>query len=255
MKRLISIGLLCVMWSFCAQGAVVKIWGDLYDLNTLNNFYSSIPGTTSTIASGTLDTVDLAGVKLLWAVQPADDYTPAELAKMASFLSSGGRIAFMGEHGQYMPDQNNRINAALTALGATIQINNTMIDTGFHDATVAGGQILANPLTAGVNLYNYACFATLLPTGTAQSLMLGTDLTNVMMAYQNVGPGSVFLITDQNVWDNVGLTASNDNHQMFENLLLGDTGAPVSGVPEPTTFALLGCGLVSLVVMARRRNS
>ncbi len=141
-------------------------------------------------------------------------------------------------------------------MGETVQIVNDTVDPGFRDATVGSGQILANALTAGVNTYNYAAFAQLTVTGTAQSLMLGSDLVSVMMAYQNIGPGSIFLITDQNVWDNVGQVGSNDNHQMFENLLQARTGAPPppGEVPEPSTFALLGGGVIAMFLARRNRQ-
>jgi hypothetical protein len=129
----------------------------------------------------------------------AASYTAAEITTMSSFLSGGGRIAFMGEHGTFAPDENNRITAAISLLGGNISIVNALVDPGFHDATVGNGRILGHPLTTGVNTYNYAALAPLTLGGTAQTLMLGIDLTSIMMGYQNIGPGSIFVITDQNV--------------------------------------------------------
>jgi hypothetical protein len=207
---------------------------------------------------GTLSAGNLAGVQLLWAVQPAADYTASQLTVMKDFMNGGGRIAFMGEHGQIAPNENARIVTAVSALGGSIGINVDAPDAGFHDATVGNGQILANSLTAGVNTYNYACFASLALGGTAEALMLGTDHRQIMMAYQAVGAGSIFLITDQNVWDQVN-SASNDNKVMFENLLSatvpGVDPPPVPGVPEPETYALLLAGLGVLGFVARRRRA
>jgi hypothetical protein len=251
---LLAIGALMVT---SANAGVVDVWGERYNLNVINDFYNGLTGTSSSIVAGQLDTINLSGVNLLWAVQPADAYTNAELNAMASFLSGGGRIAFMGEHGQFAPQENDRINTALSFLGSTISIvPGAIVDPGFRTASVGDGQIHAHPLTTGVNTYQYAAFDPLLVSGTAQVLMTGEDdTTAIMMAFQNIGPGSIFLITDQNVWDGSPTWPGGfNNGRMFENLLSGDTGAPpVGGVPEPGSLALLAVSVVSLVVLRRRR--
>lgn len=251
---------LAIMGSSAANADVVTVWGEElggFSQSSINNFYNGLAGHSSSIATGTLDTVNLTGVRLLWATQPADAYTGAEISAMSSFLAGGGRIAFMGEHGTFGAAQNTRINSALTALGSTISINNFLLDSGFRSASVGDGQILSHALTAGVNTYEYAAFAPLTISGTAEALMLGEDnfLGNpsIMMAYQNIGPGSIFLITDQNVWDNGPGWGGFDNEVMFENLLSGDTGAPPVGVPEPATLALLGLGLAGIGALRRRK--
>ena len=89
-----------------ADAATVAVFGDRYDINTINTFYDDLADHTSTIITALTDAA-LAGVDLLWAVQPADPYTEAEIDALAGFLDSGGRIAFMGEHGSFTPAENN----------------------------------------------------------------------------------------------------------------------------------------------------
>ena len=249
-----------------ANAGVALIWGDApfgLSQTNMNNFYNSLSGDSSSIATGPLNTVNLTGVNLLWATQPVNAYTSAELNTMSNFLSGGGRIAFMGEHGQIAPTENSNINTALSFLGSSISIFfNQVLDGGFRTATVGNGQILSNALTAGVNSYTYAAFAPLSIGSGAQALMLGQESflgnPSVMMGYQNIGPGSIFLITDQNVWD--GETSNwpgFDNGQMFANLLSASTGAPpVNGsVPESTSLTLLGIGLAGFGAMRRRKTA
>jgi hypothetical protein len=253
----LGVAALALATAGAANAGTVRVFGERYNLNVINNFYNSYGGHTSQIIS-TLDAGSLAGVNLLWAVQPADAYTGSELSAMANFLAGGGRIAFMGEHGFFAPSENNRINSALSSLGATIQIQNLAPDAGFRSASVADGQIHPHALTTGVSTYQYACFAPLIVSGTAQVLMTGEDDPNqVMMAYQNIGAGSIFLITDQNVWDGSGsLWGAYDNETMFDNLVVAKTGAPPPpGVPESSTWAMMiaGFGAVGFA-MRRRRN-
>ncbi len=136
-----------------------------------------------------------------------------------------------------------------------------ILDSGFRSASVADGQILSHPLTTGVNTYEYAAFAPLTISGTAQALMLGEESylgnPSIMMAFQNIGPGSIFLITDQNVWDNSpNWPGGFNNARLFENLLEGETGAPPvdpSVVPLPAALPLMA-GFLAMFGLARRRQ-
>ncbi len=228
-----------------------------FSLSTINNFYNSgltVNGqpVSSSILTGTLSTNNLANLNLLWMVQPANSYTANEIQSLSTFLLGGGRIAFMGEHGEIASSQNNRITAAITSLGGNISINNTLVEGGFRDVSRSNGQILENPLTEGVNTYNYAAFAPLNISGSAIALMIGQETpSNIMMAYQNIGAGSIFAITDQNVWDNVSMTSTNDNARLFTNLIGANTGASTS-VPEP--FTIVGTLIGGTAAMRMRKK-
>jgi hypothetical protein len=256
MKKLLLASVLSGLVAASAYAGSVTVWGEaLPDFNQsyISSFYTSI-GHTAVLATGQLDTVNLAGVNLLWATQPADAYTVGELSAMQTFLNGGGRIAFVGEHGTFAPQENNRINAAVSFLGGHIAIQNLSPDAGFRTASVADGQILASPLTAGVNTYQYACFAPLVLSGGAHALMRGEDNpAQIMMAYEVIGNGSIFLITDQNVWDNEPTNWDGfDNATMFANLLTATVPGlpPIGGaVPEPSAYGMIGtCALVGLAL-------
>lgn len=244
------------------NAGVVTVWGETragFSLNTINNFYNGLAGHSSSIAFGNLDTVDLSSTDLLWATQPANSYTANELNTMASFISGGGRIAFMGEHGTFAPNENNRINAALAFLGSTISINNVILDSGFRSASVGDGQILNHPLTEGVDTYQYAAFAPLTLGANGEALMLGEQLFNgqpsVMMGFENIGDGSIFLITDQNVWDNAPNWPNGfDNARLFENLLSASTVVtPPTLVPAPGVLMLMALGLLGMAASRRMK--
>jgi hypothetical protein len=241
-----------------AEASQVRIFGDApwgLSQTNMDAFYDGLTGGNSQIIA-TLDSSNLAGGGLLWLTQPGSAYTASQLTTLQGFLAGGGRIAFMGEHGSIAPTQNDNINAALTFLGATMQIQNLWPDAGFRTASVVDGQIKSHTLTAGVDSYEYACFAPLIISGSAQILMTGEDDPNqVMMAYQNIGAGSIFLITDQNVWDHETSDWTGfDNGTMFANLLLADTGAPPPlGVPEPSSVLLASLGLLGLARLRRRK--
>lgn len=248
--------------------STVAIFGDApfgVSFSTINNLYNGLPDTTSSII-GALTPGNLTGVGLLWAIQPNSPYSGSEVGAMAGFLGAGGRIAFMGEHGGIALSQNNNINTALGSLGSTMSIiPGVIVDGGSRTASVGDGQILADPLTVGVDQYEYAAFDPLDLGANGIPLMLGEDdITDVMMGFENVGPGSIFMITDQNVL-NFSPADSFDNEVMFANLLTADTGAPpppgddvppvFTGIPEPATLTLFGAGILGLGWVRRRRKA
>ncbi len=260
LKSILTAAALTVASFTAAQAGTVAVFGEQlsgFSKTTVNNFYNGLAGHSSSLISS-ITGGELAGVDLLWATQPSDSYSAAEVAAMSSFLSGGGRIAFMGEHGTFGASQNTRINAALSSLGSTMSINNLLVDRNRREATVADGQILSHPLLNGVNTYDYAAFAPLTMGANGIALMVGEDnASDIMMGFENVGAGSIFLITDQNVWDNGNNPFDNDNAILFENLLDRDTQNPnnPNTIPLPAAGWMLLAGLGGLTAMRRRKKA
>jgi hypothetical protein len=97
-------------------------------------------------------------------------------------------------------------------------------DAGFHRATVGNGQILADPLTAGVGAFDYAAPSGVSAgTGAAAPLFLQTDLATPFVASQAVGGGRVVVAGDTNVLNPLdgssGAPTDGDNGVFFTNLL------------------------------------
>lgn len=108
-------------------GTSVKMLNEFVSttFNGLDAYYDGLPGVTSTnVTPATpIDATLLAGVDLFLASFPADDYSVSELDAMQSFLSGGGTLFFLADQ-SFFATRNASINAALTALGSGMQIEN-----------------------------------------------------------------------------------------------------------------------------------
>jgi hypothetical protein len=164
-------------------GSVVKIYagtiglvGSLSDApDIVNTYYNAQAGVTSSIGSGPITSAALSGVNLLVDILPDNAMTSSELSAMSGFLNAGGSVFFLGENSNSLfTPGNTSINADLAALGSSLSIVPNGLDSGFHTATVGNGQIVANPLTSGVNSFVYAFVSEV--TG-GQPLFLTTDMT------------------------------------------------------------------------------
>lgn len=126
----------------------------LAQATSLNNFYNSISGVTSTGFMGTITPTSLAGANLFVAVVPSSAFAKSEIAALQTFSSGGGTIFFLGDGNGATPGSNANINAALTSLGSTLQLVPDTIDPiTYH--TISGPNIAANPLTAGITSFSY----------------------------------------------------------------------------------------------------
>jgi hypothetical protein len=85
----LTFSLATTLFCVAAQAAnLVGVYGNRFDLTTINDFYNSgltVNGmsVSSNILTGTLDTNNLSNINLLWLVQPASSYTPAEIQSLS----------------------------------------------------------------------------------------------------------------------------------------------------------------------------
>lgn len=176
-------------------GTSVSMHGDLTVNNdgfdALNDHYNSLGGVTSTVFNGAITAGQLAGSDLFISFLPNDAFTGAELTAMGDFYNGGGSIMFFGEH-EGFSDENDRINAALGALGSSMSIiSNTFFDSGYHTATTGNGQIEADPLTAGVTTFTYAAPSEAMVAG-GTTLFTGTAPEfDPFVAYESNNGGPV----------------------------------------------------------------
>lgn len=118
--------------------------------DTINTFYNTLPGVTSTKTASPITAANLAGVNLVVALSPNLGFTASETAALSGYLASGGTLFLMGDNDSF-PAENANVNNLLIGLGSGLRIVEDTIDAGFHNAIV-----LANPLTAGVGALEYA---------------------------------------------------------------------------------------------------
>jgi hypothetical protein len=120
---------------------------------TVNTFYGSLGGVTSTLLAGNVTSASLSGASLFVSILPATSFTSSELAALNGF---GGTVFFLGENGISAFDPfNTNINLAIAGLGGSMSIiPGTFFDSGFQ--TAVGTHIASNPLTAGVTSFRYA---------------------------------------------------------------------------------------------------
>jgi len=213
-------------------GTIANADGD----NDLDGFYLD-NGISSSLVPLPITAADLTDVRLLVVMVPDDAFTGDELASMGDYLTLGGRILFMGEQNGFAATENGFINSALAALGSTMSLGTSSIDSGLRDTM--SGQILPQELNAGVFLVNYGNVNTTQGVPPDGELFLASDLTSLWGGVEELGSGMVILLGDLNMISNLEDTAANDNHIFFLNLLgpgtAGEAGFPAQPL-EVTAF-------------------
>lgn len=137
---------------------------------TLNAYYNSVAGVTSSLLGGAITGAGLAGVDLFVSMLPSAAYAASEITALSGYLSGGGTVLFIGDN-NFFPSENGLINGALSALGSGMSLQDTYFDAGYQIAT--GAQIAANALTAGIASFTYAAPSQVTVAG-GNALFFGT---------------------------------------------------------------------------------
>ncbi|MBN1844532.1 MAG: hypothetical protein JW810_02535 [Sedimentisphaerales bacterium] len=230
--------------------SVVKILsspiGDALGNSIMNDFYNAQSGVTSSMFSGPVTTANLAGVDLFIVNNPGSSFVASEISAMAGFLAGGNRVLFLGENSNF-PNENNRISAAIAALGGSMSISNTLFDSGYHVATKTNGQILDHALTAGVNSLEYAAPSGIGGVAGGERLFLSSDLSQVWGGHELIGGGSIVLVADANLTRDLSPSYSYyDNDVFFNNML--------TPIPAPGAILLGSIGMGFVGWLRRRRS-
>jgi len=163
----------------------VELPGSSADLSAqaINSLYNSMAGVTSTTGSGTTITdAFLAGVDLFIAILPTNAYSAGETAAMSTFLSAGGTLFLVGDNNDCCASFNGYINAALAALGSSMLLDATTLDSGFN----VTNNIDADPFNTGVSSFTFAATSTIINGGT--SLIRTASTNETFIAYERTNP-------------------------------------------------------------------
>lgn len=123
-------------------------------------------GVTASAFSSAITADAIAGADLFVAFFPNRSFTADEAGVIRNFLFGGGTVFLGGEattntFGNPLGGlQNGRINELLTAIGSTISLNVGSFDPSDQFATLTAGEIVADPLTAGISSFGYGLTTT-----------------------------------------------------------------------------------------------
>ena len=123
-------------------------------------------GATATSFTTAITPAQLSGADLFVAFFPARAFTPDEATTIRSYLLGGGTVFLAGEAttdtfgNPFGAAQNARLNDLLAGIGSSMRLEVGSFDPSDQFATLAAGEVLAHPLTAGVASFGYGLTTT-----------------------------------------------------------------------------------------------
>jgi hypothetical protein len=226
-----------------ANAAQVLLLNDIGFGSTLTYYQNTFAGQTTGVLNHNFTAATLSGASLVIS-NGATSFSQTELAALTSYVNGGGRL-LLGTEGSIYSTSINTANLAYAALGSSIRNDLNAYDAGNHTTT----NIVSSLFAAGVQTISYA-YASGLSGGTA--LVFGAS-GETLVAYQQIGAGYVFGLTDSNLTDQY-VTKPNDNAQLFRDI---ETGGLPGQTPLPAAFPLFatGAGFLGLIGWRKKRKA
>ncbi len=215
---------------------------------------------TATITStGTLTSSYLSTINILIISDGTGNTTAttalsaAEQTALLNFVRGGGSAIITVDNDTFQSGVSAINNSYISPFG--LHVTGTLNTSQFATATSTVGPILNGPFGLVSTLYsNYpgyfdslGSFGTSLANLNANNIPLIAEITPGSLG---VGSGGVLFASDNLLGD--GSFNQSDNTRLFNNAIAAF--AP-SAVPEPTSLLMLGSGMITVLMIARRRSS
>lgn len=143
--------------------------------------YNGFAGITATTFPGAITVDVLTDADLLVVLGRSNAFTVDETSLVKAFLENGGNVLLAGESANIAMTANNHINTLLADIGSSIRLN--QVTEGIGDQFATDGEILADPLTAGITSFGYGRTTTV---SGGKTLFLN-DSGNPFVAYETIG--------------------------------------------------------------------
>lgn len=203
-----------------------------------------------------------SGFSQIWDLRAFDALTTSQQGAYLTYLQAGGRVFVMGENAA--PSFVARNNSIFSLIGAA----------GGGNVALGGGLCSNDTQTANapftgpnfLSIVTYQCAGNFDNMGTGQWITnagnIGAGVAWGFGTLANAKAGSLTSILDINFLSGTG---SSVEQALVKNLVgfvnnqvptapVPGSPPPTSTVPEPSTYALMACGLAAIGILSQRRR-